>query len=55
MYSPRLYKYQDSYSTVYTYNTHLQFGIPYTHSWYRHTYMTFPPPVKSADISIYCM
>ena len=41
MYSPILYKYQDSYSTVYTYSTHLRFDIPYTH-------MTFSPPGPNA-------
>ena len=33
MYSPRLYKYRDSYVlySVYTYSKRVLFGIPYTH------------------------
>ena len=45
MYSPRLYKYRDS-SVLYT--PTVQFTVSYltrTLFWYRHTPMTFPPPV----------
>ena len=47
MYSPRLYKYRDSYVLYIPYSTRLRFSIMYTHSLgYRHTHMTFPPPLE---------
>ena len=38
MYSPRLYKYRNSYSI------HIRFGKLYAHSFGKDTHMTFPPP-----------
>jgi len=53
MYSPRLYKYRDSYvlykPTVHTFGT-LNW---HTLFWYRHTHMTFPPPGVNPILRIF--
>ena len=52
MYSPRLYKYRDSY-VLYKPTVHT-FGTVTLHKlfWYRHTHMTFPPPDCTANLQI---
>ena len=44
MYFPRLYKHQDSYVLQYLQYKPLVRYLLHTLFWYRHTYMTFPPP-----------
>jgi len=54
MYSPRLYKYRDSY-VLYIPTVHAFGSVFLTHTfWYRHTHMTFLPPdyIWSKDLSL---
>ena len=47
MYSPRLFKYQDSSVLLYTDTRQYNYSVPYhrrTLFWYRHTHVTFPHP-----------
>ena len=51
MYSPRLFKYRDSY-VLYKPTVHT-FGTVSLHTlfWYWHTHMTFPPPAQHTQIA----
>ena len=55
MYSPRLYKYRDSY-VLYKLKVHTFGTVSFTHAlfWYRHTHMTFSPPAIKIISIIVC-